>query len=338
MKSFSNHLLSSVHAPDIHYSTDSIDDFIISKFCIDRLQRKFNTISQHTDINSDHTEICKWLTQFYVISEDSPKQTIGVSIDGATAFRMKDRNWATRLTFIGEPTAVAEMVERINQQFSNNPCYIRWVYDEQYLEHMTLPINNVNQPMQEMYPFLNESLDSYYDRYTKSSANILVLIGPPGTGKTTFIRGLLSHAKKSATLTYHEKILAQDAFFVNWLESDDMFLVLEDADSLLLPRKDGNGMMARFLNMGDGLMGFTNKKIVFSTNLPNVSDIDSALTRPGRCFDIMEFKQLSRIEATTLCDKVGTQVPDGDKFTVSEIFAAKRNDVPNKPRSTFGFI
>ena len=86
-------------------------------------------------------------------------------------------------------------------------------------------------------------------------------------------------------------------------------------------------------------MGFTNKKIIFSTNLPNLSDTDSALTRPGRCFDILEFRNLNRNESAVLCDKIGTSVPPvGDSFSVSELFANKRNEIVTKKSNGFGFI
>jgi adenylate kinase family enzyme len=39
------------------------------------------------------------------------------------------------------------------------------------------------------------------------------LIGPPGTGKTTFIRGLLAHRSCSAIVTYDAGILEKDGFF-----------------------------------------------------------------------------------------------------------------------------
>lgn len=321
-----------------HFSTDEMHVYVLSTFCKSRLDRGFHTISRETDINAEHDELCRWLSKRFVLFESKPTNTVGIGNDKDVAFRLTNRSWSTKVTFTGEPKVVEQMVKDINKEFDSNPCYIRWVYDPQYMDDMTMPINSEHQPVIEMYPFLDESLESYYERYLASSANILVLIGPPGTGKTTFIRGLLSHTKKSATLTYHEKVLQQDSFFVNWLESDDTYMILEDSDSLLLPRKDGNDMMARFLNMGDGLMGFKNKKIIFSTNLPHVSDIDEALTRPGRCFDILEFNRLNREQSKILCDVVGINLPDGDSFTVSELFASKKNEVKFKKKHTFGFV
>jgi ATP-dependent 26S proteasome regulatory subunit len=42
--------------------------------------------------------------------------------------------------------------------------------------------------------------------------------------------------------------------------------------------------MSRFLNISDGLIKLPNKKLVFTTNVTNFENIDSALLRPGRCF------------------------------------------------------
>src|SRR3712207_7327386 len=55
--------------------------------------------------------------------------------------------------------------------------------------------------------------------------------------------------------------------------------VLEDADNFLRPRKEGNSMMHRFLNVGDGLVTMSHKKMIFSTNLPSVKEVDPALDR-----------------------------------------------------------
>ncbi|NBW23488.1 MAG: ATP-binding protein, partial [Caulobacteraceae bacterium] len=158
-------------------------------------------------------------------------------------------------------------------------------------ESVNIPLSSEKLPISEMYPFLgSESIEEYYNRFLESSASILLLIGPPGTGKTTFIRGLLYHSAMNAIVTYDDKILERDYIFARFIEDDVGVMVIEDADSFLKPRADGNTMMHRFLNVGDGLISMKRKKLIFSTNLPSVNDVDDALIRPGRCFDILNFE------------------------------------------------
>jgi hypothetical protein len=322
----------------LNFATDSYEKYILSEFNNQRLKEGLHSVAKQVSINSDQQLLKNWLASRFTVVQQGTDQVFGINEDGSAMFTVDTKKWATQVTYIGSPAVVDALIKETEAAFEQNPCYVRWVYDPQYMEYIKMPVNNKHLPFPEMYPYMKEDLTDYYERYVESSANVLLLMGQPGTGKTSFLRGLLHHCKQSATLTYHEKILEQDSFFVDWLENDDMFMILEDADTLLLPRKEGNNLMSRFLNMGDGLMGFTKKKLIFTTNLPNVSDIDSALTRPGRCFDILQFRNLDRLESQILCDKIGTTVPDGPSFSVSELFANQRNEVVVPKKSGFGFI
>lgn len=325
--------------PDqLNFATDSYEKFIVSQFNNQRLKEGRHSVAKQVSINCDQQILKNWLANRFHVIQQSSTDIFGINEAGSAMFTVDTKKWATQVTYIGSPDVVDMLIKETETTFEQNPCYVRWVYDPQYMEYIKMPVNNKHLPFQEMYPYMKEDLESYYERYVESSANVLLLMGNPGTGKTSFLRGMLHHCKQSATLTYHEKILEQDSFFVDWLENDDMFLILEDADNLLLPRKEGNNLMSRFLNMGDGLMGFTKKKLIFTTNLPNVADIDSALTRPGRCFDIMQFRNLDRNESDILCNKIGSNVPDGQSFSVSELFANQRNEVVAPKKSGFGFI
>ena len=50
--------------------------------------------------------------------------------------------------------------------------------------------------------------------------------------------------------------------------------------------------MYHLLGLSDGLIQSINKKIIISTNLSSLNNIDEAIIRKGRCFDILNFRYL----------------------------------------------
>lgn len=196
-----------------------------------------------------------------------------------------------------------------------------------------------NYPLQEMYPFLEEPLESYYTRFHQSSASILLLKGPPGTGKTTFILGLLQHLNEKAMLTYDEELLAGGSVMLSeFMTNSYSYLILEDADTYLSSRSASNNkVLQKLLNAGDGLISQPDKKIIFTTNLENLGDIDPALVRPGRCFDILDFKPLTSAQTKALAEKKGLDLSLVDKtYTVAEIFNTQKY-TKSERRKAMGF-
>jgi hypothetical protein len=74
--------------------------------------------------------------------------------------------------------------------------------------------------------------------------------------------------------------------------------------------------------------------------LPSVSDIDSALTRPGRCFDILNFDLLTTDQARKVAEKLGTSLPkkEDNRYTIAEIFNAKTQGMEEMKKQKIGFI
>ena len=239
------------------------------------------------------------------------------------------------VTFTGDPDWVEAWEKKFDAAFKRAENLIEWVYNSRG-DTISVPLN-FRPAIQAAYPWINQPINDYIDEYLDSDANVLILIGPPGTGKTTFIKNLIHRAKANAKVAYDEKVLQGDDFFAGFIEDECRFLIMEDADAFLESRQDGNTMMHKFLNVSDGLISAADKKLVFSTNLPNVRDIDSALLREGRCYDVLEFRPLERSEAKAVLQEVGSdrELPDGKEFTLAEIFSSQPSN--NKKPRGMGF-
>jgi hypothetical protein len=156
------------------------------------------------------------------------------------------------------------------------------------------------------YPEVPGGVRQFIGRYLESPETVLVLQGPPGTGKTRLIRAILGalSARKGeaaqALYTGDMKVLENDEMFVKFITGYHDAFVVEDADHMLKPRADGNEHLHRFLTIADGVVRAQGRKIIFSTNLPNVGDLDEALIRPGRCFARLNVRALKPEEAQAL--------------------------------------
>ena len=145
---------------------------------------------------------------------------------------------------------------------------------------------------------------------------------------TNLIKYIVARSKRGAMVTYDPAIMAKDSIFANFAESECGTLVFEDADNLLGRRDGGNDMMVKFLNSSDGLVSNSSKKIIFSTNLENLDDVDPALTRRGRCAGVIKFRGLDYTETLNFLeyhsDIKSKWMPDpgfkNKSYTLAEIY------------------
>jgi hypothetical protein len=204
--------------------------------------------------------------------------------------------------------------------------------------------------LDEAYPLLG-SVSAFIDQYLEAPETVLVLQGSPGTGKTRLIRAILGaisgRSGETAEVLYtgDSAVLESDEVFLEFITDSHSAFVVEDADHLLKPRSGGNQTLHRFLNIADGIASAHGKKIVFSTNLPNIHDIDEALVRPGRCFAHLYLKELQVVEAVDLLERLCCDTPErhaaalelldvaGRKsLSVAEVYGAHRNAGPQRVR------
>jgi hypothetical protein len=230
-------------------------------------------------------------------------------------------------------TVVGDRYERhqmftIDWHFTNNRGLSSTAFDE-------LVVDTI---FDEAYPTLGKPVVQFIEEYLHSPATVLILQGPPGTGKTRLVRAILSQLAKrreetKVMYTGDRRTLESDEIFVDFITGSHAAFVIEDADHLLLARSNGNHDLHRFLTIADGVVRSQGRKIIFTTNLPNVSDIDEALLRPGRCFATVQTRALTHEESTALLHRIAddperrAQVLDslsrqGPKVSIASLYRA----------------
>ena len=164
-------------------------------------------------------------------------------------------------------------------------------------------------------------IDKLICAYQKSVENILILFGEPGTGKTTIIRQFIMQFAKASNFnpkiyyTKDSEVLKKDLFWNMMLSDEPDLLILDDLDDELQPRKAGNdnAIVNKLLSVSDGIFKI-NTKIIITTNKGH-QNIDSAIIRPGRCFDILNIPVLSNDEARHVWIEIlGNTVEDFDRI------------------------
>jgi len=224
--------------------------------------------------------------------------------------------------------ALKNLFTQINDE--NKTSMVKWIYPNHGSTYSHIfKITKDWEVHKEFYPYIKApDLNSYYQKFLDNDSQVMVLHGPPGTGKTSFIKDMICELGLNAIISYDMGVLSSDANFVGYLE-DNMFdvLIIEDADDLLTSdRSENNKLIAKILNISDGIIKLRKKKLIFSTNLDNINKIDSAVVRPGRCFDIVNFRKLTGPESEAVGKVLGIEVDNREAHTLAELFYAKNNN------------
>jgi len=169
---------------------------------------------------------------------------------------------------------------------------------------------------------------------------IVLLHGLPGTGKTNYVRHLLTSVKKK--MIYLPPDLAYEigspGFLTFLTDNADSVLIVEDAENVIMERSGGsNGAMSNLLNLCDGLLSdCLNIQIVCTFNT-DISKIDQALMRKGRLIAMYEFKKLKISKAQRLSDSLGFSSLIKTEMSLSEIYNQEQKEFSEEVKRPIGF-
>ena len=329
--------------------------FITMSNCIkevlgkDTSVRRLDFDTNHTEISHEHVGFVEDNGKTTISWDDEPsKVRIFVSFrdfnlrpaSDYDSFDATEFEASTVLYEIaGMASVVAELAPLVKAKITadktnHKSAMVKWVYDGgNRAGEQTFQIHKDWVIDKDFYPWMKADLNEYYKAFKESTAKILIVYGPAGTGKTSFIRDMLCELGMNALISFDQKILMSDSTFVNYMmDTIHDCIVMEDSDELLTGgRGDDNKIISKILNVSDGLIKLPSKKMIFSTNLPKVGDIDSAIIRPSRCFDLLEFRLLTFAEAKVVADKYKVLLPVKSHYTLAEIFAEKEmQECPNQ--------
>lgn len=331
-----------------HYEGEFSISTLIANFLDENLKYDYNQNTATTTINSsqieyDEVNIINFIEEKLGKSNrkftkiNSRKSIDAILIYDNVVFSTFGSN---NMYILGKDDIVSYMKKAIVEKFpiKDDSVSLKWYYTSdngKNLHTHYISTNYKNKFYPEMYPYLNPY--EIMDNYMSSNNPVLILIGEPGTGKTHFIKELIKrHKIKNTNVVYDEVTAKHEQLMLNFMTENDNMIIFEDADKLISDRIiDQNGHMSKLLNLSDGLIPSLNKKMIFTANIKNISEIDHALTRPGRCFDVIQFRPLTIKEAEEAASIINVNNDfDVKNISVSEIFNQK-NKIVHKHKIGF---
>lgn len=194
------------------------------------------------------------------------------------------------------------------------------------------------------YPFIENGAGNLIEEFYNSNSNVLILTGVQGSGKSSLFRTMLNYNTEGkffvidnpsiykqpeamSIILAHLRKEASDCQVTVALEEIDAFVKEKDIDNMLLPR---------LLSASAGIVS-SNIKFVLMANIPTVGQYAESLTRDGRTFAAINFRELTPEEAEAARSEFGLDPLPFDENQALSTVLNTRIRKPKKIRTSIGF-
>ncbi len=194
---------------------------------------------------------------------------------------------------------------------------------------------NYNQDLVTMHPKILEFLNSSDDN------GIVLLHGRPGTGKTSYIRHLITECKSKFIFLPNNLFgnIGNPDFIAFISTYPNTVIILEDCEELLKPRgqNSSGASISNLLNLGDGLLGDALRLKIICTFNSSLTKIDDAVLRKGRLKFRYEFKPLEDDKVNQLLKSLNIEVTTNEPMVLADIFNYTQNNGSEENKKVIGF-
>lgn len=176
-----------------------------------------------------------------------------------------------------------------------------------------------------------------------NSSGLILLHGKQGTGKTTYIRHLISSVMKTFIYLPSQMTceLSKPHFIPFIKRFKDCILIIEDCENIIKSREsvpDSDNALANLLNLGDGLLSDALSLKIICTFNTELRNIDQAILRKGRLKSRYEFNELSVDKVEAKLKELGVSNIKPAPMTLAEIYNTSNDCFDNIPiQSKIGF-
>jgi len=329
---------------NISHVSLAIDDYLFDKQQLDRIHdflRKWNfDVTQQFKINEYNTGYyyCDDLTLMVRATFGMPEDKIEKEDDEGEVFASNSGGITISFSpLVKNQKRIEEFLkEFVDGEFLFLPASEKNFYMIAQTQHgltkqktsfKNIPIKDEEYSLYYGDDFPHDKILKFFE---EESNNLMVFYGPPGCGKTNYIKNLITHCDEDVIYVPPSmvNIIAEPSFVSFMLQNQGNTIIVEDAEQILCG--DRSTATTNLLNLTDGFLRDSLRLKVIATMNADIKAIDNALLRKGRLHLSHHFGKLSINDANRLAKQCGIEHSFKEETALCDIFNVEEFDSPLK--------